>query len=276
MKRSKGSDNGQPPQETSWKQVSDWYDSIVGEKGHYYHRELILPKVLESLDLHDGNRLLDIGCGQGVLARVIPKKVRYVGIDKAKPLLNAAEKYGKTNNQTFIHADLTHPWPLAHLSPFSHAACILVLQNIEHPAKIFEQLAKVLQENGRAIFVVNHPYFRIPRQSRWSFDEKTKTQTRELFSYMTPQKIPILTHPGKGSTTTWSFHVPLCEYSAISRAYGFTIEAIDEWCSPKHSTGAAARAENRARKEFPLFMAITFRLHKKFLPTESKSQRHLS
>ena len=273
MERSKGPDKGHSHRETSWKQVSDWYDSIVGEKGHYYHRELILPKVLEALDLHDGDRLLDIGCGQGVLCRVIPRKVEYVGIDKAKPLLKAAEKYGRSDKQTFIHADLTQPWPLANQPPFSHAACILVLQNIEHPAMIFEQLAKVLQENGKAIFIVNHPYFRIPRQSRWGFDEKTKTQTRELFAYMSPQKIPILTHPGKESTTTWSFHVPLCAYSAMSRTHGFVIESIDEWCSPKHSTGAAAKAENRARKEFPLFMSITFRLHKKCQSKESKSQR---
>ena len=159
---------------------------------------------------------------------------------------------------SFIHADLTRPWPLSKEPPFTHAACILVLQNIEEPARIFEYLAKALHEGGKAIFVLNHPYFRIPRQSRWNFDEKTKTQTRELFSYMTPQRIPIVTHPGKPSAATWSFHVPLSEYTAMSHAHGFVIETIDEWCSPKHSTGSAAKAENRARNEFPLFMAITF------------------
>jgi SAM-dependent methyltransferase len=235
---------------------------MVGEKGHYYHRELILPNVLSSLALQDGDRLLDIGCGQGVLSRVIPKKVEYVGIDIAKPLLDAASTYEKSRLHTFIHADLTRPWPLPKVQAFSHAACILVLQNIEDPARIFEQLAHVLQDDGKAIFILNHPYFRIPRQSRWNFDDETKAQTRELFSYMTPQRIPIVTHPGKQSTTTWSFHVPLSEYTTMSHAYGFVIETIEEWCSPKHSTGSAAKAENRARKEFPLFMAITFRLRK--------------
>lgn len=258
--------------QTSWKPVSAWYDSIVGEKGHYYHRELILPNVLSTLALQDGDRLLDIGCGQGVLSRVIPKKVEYVGIDIAKPLLASAEKYQKPLPHIFLHADLTRPWPLSKLPLFSHAACILVLQNIEDPAIIFEELSHVLQEGGRAIFVLNHPYFRIPRQSRWNTDEKTQTQTRELFSYMTPQRIPIVTHPGKQSSSTWSFHVPLCEYTAMSHASGFVIETIEEWCSPKHSTGSAARSENRARKEFPLFMAITFRLHKKFSPTMARSR----
>lgn len=252
-------------QQTSWKPVSEWYDSIVGEKGHYYHRELILPNVLRTLHVQAGDRLLDIGCGQGVLARVIPENVDYVGVDIAKPLLTTASRYHKSRSRTFIHADLTHPWPLAKFPLFSHAACILVLQNIDSPAVVFQELANVLQDGGKAIFVLNHPYFRIPRQTRWNFDEKTKTQTREIFRYMTPQQIPIITHPGKGPTTTWSFHVPLSEYTAMSHEAGFVIETIEEWCSPKHSTGGAAKAENRARKEFPLFMAITFRLHKKSL-----------
>ena len=86
--------------QTSWKPVGDWYDSIVGEKGHFYHREVILPNVLRSLALKEGDRLLDIGCGQGVLSRVIPKNVDYVGIDIAKPLLDAAEKYKKSHPHT--------------------------------------------------------------------------------------------------------------------------------------------------------------------------------
>ncbi len=262
--------------QTSWKPVSEWYDSIVGEKGHYYHREVILPNVLRALSLHDKDRLLDIGCGQGVLSRVIPKKVEYVGIDIAKPLLTSAAQYQPSPSHSFIHADLTRPWPLAKEPLFSHAACILVLQNIEDPAIIFEELSKVLRDGGIAVFVLNHPYYRIPRQSRWNFDEKTKTQTRELFSYMTPLRIPIVTHPGKNASTTMSFHVPLSEYTAMSHASGFVIETIDEWCSPKYSTGSAAGWENKARKEFPLFMSITFRLHKTSRSTVSKSLRHPS
>ena len=271
--------SSQPPvphQKTSWKAVSGWYDSIVGEKGHYYHREVILPNVLRILDLKKGDSLLDIGCGQGVVTRHIPKHIDYVGIDIAQPLLDAAKQYHSSPSHQFIHADLTRAWPLSNHPPFSHAVCILVLQNIEDPDRIFQELSHVLLDGGRAIFVINHPYFRIPRQSRWSTDEATKAQTRELFSYMTPQRIPITTHPGRQlaeTKTTWSFHVPLSEYTAMSQAHGFVIETIEEWCSPKHSTGSAARAENRARKEFPLFMAITFRLHKKSLSTASKSLR---
>lgn len=259
---------------TSWKAVSDWYDSIVGEKGHFYHREVIIPNLLRLLRLKTNDRLLDIGCGQGVLSRAIPHDVDYIGIDIARPLLTIAEKYQKTKRFTFIEADITQPWPLSHLPKVSHAACILTLQNVEDPGAVFEELSHVLMEGGRAVFVINHPSFRIPRQSRWNFDEKTKTQTRELFSYMTAQRIPIITHPGKQQTTTWSFHIPLSTLTSMSSSSGFVIETIEEWCSTKHSTGSAAKAENRARKEFPLFMALVFRLHRQQVSRELKSQHH--
>ena len=244
---------------TSWKGVSNWYDSIVGEKGHYYHQHVILPNVLRLLDLRSGDSLLDIGCGQGVLSRQLPHGISYVGIDAAEPLLAAARRYPSREMRTFIHGDVTRPWPLSKHNPFSHAACILALQNIEQPEAVFEELAKAAAQGARAIFVLNHPYFRIPRQSRWGFDEASKTQTREIFSYMSPQKIPIVTHPGKGGSQTWSFHRPLSDYVAMGHRHGFVIEMIEEWCSPKESTGSAARYENRARGEFPLFMALLYR-----------------
>ena len=248
---------------TSWKAAGKWYDSIVGEEGHFYHKTIILPKTLDLLRLEEKSRLLDIACGQGVLARQLPRGVKYVGVDIASTLISAAKKYSP--NHTFIQADLTKPWPLDSKKKFTHAACILALQNIEQPEILFEELAKVLEKGGKAIFVLNHPYFRIPRKSSWNFNESTKTQTREIFAYMSPQKIPIVTRPGSApEESTWSFHFPLSHYIALAHKNGFVIEELEEWCSPKTSTGKASAWENKARQEFPLFMTLCM----KFLSKE--------
>lgn len=78
-------------------------------------------------------------------------------------------------------------------------------------------------------------------------------------------KIPIQMSPGKGkaSSTTWSFHHPLTDLIAWMVQAGFTIDALEEWTSPKKSTGRMAKMENRARSEIPLFMAIRGRLSAK-------------
>ena len=111
------------------------------------------------------------------------------------------------------------------------------------------------------MLVLNHPCFRIPRQTRWDIDEPNKTQYRRIDRYMTPLEIPVATHPGHGarSETTRSYHLPLSEYSRMLCGNGFVIEKLEEWISEKHSVGEAAKMENRARKEFPLFLAILAR-----------------
>ena len=56
---------------------------------------------------------------------------------------------------------------------------------------------------------------------------------------------------------TWTFHKPIESYIKPLRNAGLLIDAIEEWPSHKTSTsGPRAHAENVARKEIPMFMAI--------------------
>ena len=73
--------------DTSWDSAKKWYNDSVGEKGHYYHQAIILKKVLKLLDLKNDASLLDLGCGQGVLQRHLPKTIHYTGVDNSKTLL---------------------------------------------------------------------------------------------------------------------------------------------------------------------------------------------
>lgn len=244
-----------PKSHTSWEKVGNWYDTVVGTWGSHYHQAVIIPKLLALLALEKSSSLLDLGCGQGVLARHIPPVVHYVGIDAAKSLIKKASSYQE--KRKFLVGDLTKPFPLDKSDRFSHAACVLAIQNIEHPEKVFQHLKKHLEPNAVLVLVLNHPCFRIPRQSAWGFDEATKTQVRKMNLYMSPQKIPITAHPGsEQSETTLSFHLPLSSYFAALTKAGFCVTALEEWCSDKVSTGKAAPWENRSRKEFPLFLAI--------------------
>ena len=54
-----------------------------------------------------------------------------------------------------------------------------------------------------------------------------------------------------------SFHRPLSSYAEALAKAGFVIANLEEWKSNRVSeTGPRAKAENKARNEFPLFMAI--------------------
>jgi ubiquinone/menaquinone biosynthesis C-methylase UbiE len=240
---------------TSWDSPDRWYDKLVGEKGHHYHQTIIFPNLFKILGSEKIDSWLDLGCGNGVLARHLPKTVEYIGIDAAKDLLTQAKEASpKTAN--FFLGDAAKKLPLEK-TDFSHASFILSLQNMEDGRAAISSASKHLRSGGKIILVLNHPSFRIPRQSEWGYDEKTKTQYRRINAYMSPLKIPISMQPGKKTSfTTYSFHRPLSTYTHWLKDASLHILSIEEWCSDKKSEGGRAKSEDRARLEFPLFLAL--------------------
>lgn len=244
------------PKQTSWESSERWYDSLVGTGGHYYHQQVILPALLRLLAFHPGDSLLDLACGQGVLARALPEDVDYHGVDLAPSLIRSAKK--SLPGRAFSVADITKPLKVG---TFTHAAIVLALQNVENPLAVIQNAYRHLEPGGTFVCVLNHPCFRIPRQSHWGVDEAKKLQYRRIDAYLSPLKIPIQTHPGKGKTSpqTWSFHHPLSSYVGWLSEAGFVLTGLEEWASDKTSDGKHAKRENRARKEFPLFLTLKAR-----------------
>lgn len=242
---------------TSWENVSEWYHKNVGKDGMYYHRTLVMPCTLDLLNLKENDSLLDIGCGQGILSRLIPPNVSYCGIDISNKLIKIAESQAISKKHSFLVGDATKKVELVK-KDFTHCAIILAIQNMVSPESVFHQISSHLALNGRMVILMNHPYFRIPRMTSWGVDETKKIQYRRIDSYMSHHKIPIQAHPGQGekSEVTYSFHFPLSDYFKWLYDAGFHVEVIEELCSDKKSTGSKAKMENRARSEFPLFLAI--------------------
>lgn len=243
---------------TSWQGSAKWYGRITKDKGHYYHEHVVIPKTLDLLSLSQNSNLLDLGCGSGVLARYLTKSVKYTGVDLSENLIKTAKKEDKNSSHKYLNLDATTPQTFH--ETFSHATMILSFQNMRSPQGAIKNVYKHLEENGVLVLVLNHPMFRIPRQSSWEIDPLKKTQFRRIDKYLSKMEIPINTNPSdRNSPITLSFHYPLWLISKMLKVDGFVIELIEEWSSDKESFGSAAKMENRARSEFPLFMAIKAR-----------------
>lgn len=242
---------------TSWEQAEKWYNECVGDQGHYYHQHIVIPGVIRLLNLSESASLLDLACGQGILGRHIPENNVYAGIDISPSLIKDASNGDRHPRHRYLVGDAAKRLPIEKKN-FTHAALVLAVQNIRDPHYVFENAAKHLVKEGVFVIAMNHPCFRIPRQSSWKIDEKQKIQYRRIDRYASPMDIPIRTHPSKGSRSaeTWSFHRPLADYCRWLKQAGFVIDVLDEWYSDKVSKGKAAKMENRSREEFPLFLAI--------------------
>ena len=242
--------------DTSWEKSSSWYNQIVGEKGQYYHQKIVIPGVLKMLEMQSNESLLDLGCGQGILGRSVNDGVEYYGVDASPALVDYAMRMDKTENHIYKVGDVTKKLPVSKYD-FDKAAIILALQNMADSEAVFVNASNHLKEGGRLVMVINHPYFRIPKYSGWGTDKTNRVQFRWVYKYMSTLRNAIVTNPGKtDSETTWSFHKPLSKYSEELNKAGMVIEKIEEWISDKKSMGGAAKMENIAREEIPLFMAI--------------------
>lgn len=246
---------GSPP--TDWGNVADWYDQLVGEAGSEYHRHVVLPGMMRLLAPQSGDTMLDIACGQGVLCRLLHDRgVKATGIDAAAELIRAAKERGPAE----IRYHLGDARELSFLPPneFDAAACVLAIQNIHPLPPVFAGVARVLKAGGRFVIAMMHPCFRGPKETSWGWDEQKKVQYRRVDRYLIPRKAPIVTHPGERSGDyTWTFHRPIEAYVKAMRNAGLLIDAMEEWPSHKTSTsGPRAAAENQARKEIPMFLAL--------------------
>jgi len=242
---------------TSWNQVGDWYNKIVGTEGHYYHDKIILPNVIRLMKLKEKESVLDLGCGQGVFSRAISKEINYTGVDIAPGLIEEAKGLETSSNHRFVVGDIEGK--LETRERFDWATIILAIQNVKSPFKVFKNAFNLLKDSGQLLIVLNHPAFRIPKNSDWLV--QNNKQYRIVETYLTPLEIPIESSPynKKNNQKTFSFHYPLSAYVEMLTDNGFLITAMEEWSSDKKSTGPMATIEDNARKEIPLFLTIVAR-----------------
>jgi len=233
---------------TSWQKVSKWYGEIVGDKGHYYHQHVVMPNTIRLLNIKDGQSLIDLACGQGVLRRNIRQKIKYVGVDISRNLIEEAKRMDRQGE--YIIADVSQKLNIK--EKFDFVTIILALQNIKNMAGVIKNASELLDKNGKLLIVLNHPCFRIPRQSSWGIDEQNKIEYRRINRYLSPLDVPI----GVGGGITWSFHHAIGDYMSELKKNNLVVEILEEWTSDKSSEGSAKKMEDRSRKEFPLFITL--------------------
>jgi len=274
---------------TSWGAVADWYDEAIEGSSDSYQQKVILPNIKRLVDAKEGMNILDVACGQGFFARtfavagatvsacdISPELVKlakervaagFAGTSKAEADSSDVNSKVKAMlesnpaNKINFHVTPSDKLDFAKDATFDTVVIILALQNIEKLAETFAECSRVLKPNGRLVFVVNHPAYRIPQASSWQWDEKTAKQFRRVDMYMSDRTIKIDMTPGEVLASkkkyTVSFHRPLQSYFKPLHKAGFAVTRLEEWISHKTSqAGPRASEEDRIRKEIPMFLCL--------------------
>jgi len=251
------------PAGKGWDGVAGWYDKLVGADGSDYHQNVILPAAMGMLAVREGDAVLDLCCGQGVLVRhlLAAGAGRVLGVDASGKLIGSArQRHGGEKKVSFLRADACAPGDWADGS-FDSAACLMAVHDVPDAEGLMRNLAAALKPGGRLVIVMMHPCFRIPKHSHWGWDADQKTQYRRLDRYGKSLEIGIQTRPGLGTDEgTVFYHRPLAHLITAMGKAGLGVTECTELFSHRRSqVGPFSKAEHLAAEEFPLFLGLVAR-----------------
>lgn len=127
-------------------EYESWYATAKGKTAWRLEREALL-RLLEPLP---GERVLEIGCGTGILSREMADRgLEVTGIDISTAMLDVARKNNRSSNITFLCADGANlPFPEA---AYDVVVCFTVLEFVARPEDVITEAWRVLKPGGRLL-----------------------------------------------------------------------------------------------------------------------------
>lgn len=155
------------PAPSRYDDFADAYAAAVVERergGVEHDPNGILPDLLALLGEIEGRLVLDAGCGEGYLARVLASRgARVVGMDAGPRLIEVARRRDPSAEIEYRVADLSQPIP-EYASRFNAIASYLVLNDVEDYRGFVASLASMLKPGGRMVHALNNPYGAVIRR----------------------------------------------------------------------------------------------------------------
>jgi SAM-dependent methyltransferase len=218
--------------EDLWETNAGWWQEGFTDGADPEYEEQILP--LARAWLADSATVLDIGCGEGQIARLIaPSAQRVVGVDPTWAQLEAAQQRG--GGPAYARAGAA-ALPVRTAS-FDAAVACLVFEHIRAVDEAIAEVARALKPGGRFVFFLNHPLLQTPN-SGWIDDHvlDPPEQYWRIGAYLVEDE--TLEEVENGVFIPF-IHRPLSRYVNSLIANGFTIVRMEE---PAPPPGFLARA----------------------------------
>jgi 2-polyprenyl-3-methyl-5-hydroxy-6-metoxy-1,4-benzoquinol methylase len=208
-----------------------------GEEGDLHRVALLNPVLLDLLGDVNGRDVLDAGCGEGYLGRMLAARgARVTAVDVSGEMLAIArERTPEGAAIDYVQASCEDLRPLGD-GAFDVVVSNMVLQDLAGYEAALREFARVLRPGGRLIFSILHPCFSAPgcgwirnyRGDRllWRSDNYFREGPYE-------QPWPLGAPDG-----VIGYHRTLTSYFAAARRAGFSVDLLIE---PKPSDEVLAK-----------------------------------
>lgn len=147
------------------------WDAAAAAYGRYIARreqanlvqDALLSRMLDLLGDLSGRKVLDAGCGEGFLARVLASHGAHVtGIDLSARLIAMAREKDPHHSIDYHVADLSRPLP-AFAGHFDQIGSHLVLNDVADHRGFAATLASLARPGARVVLALNNPYSLVVR-----------------------------------------------------------------------------------------------------------------
>lgn len=219
-----------------WEQKAAFWDERMGE-GNDFQRLLVGPATERLLRIQPGERVLDVACGNGVMARRLAQLGAEVVATDFSPtfLERAAARSGPLSERIeYRLADATDEAQLLALGEgsFDAAACNMALMDMPTIAPLARALVCLLKPGGRCVFATQHPCFN-SNSPRFVLEEEDRQgDVVEVYALKIVGYLDVAPTKGAGiigePNPHYYFHRPLHELLNIFFDAGFVLDRIEE------------------------------------------------
>ncbi len=231
----------------AWERHAGWWQDVFTDGADPEYEEQILPLVTEHLQ--GVTRVLDVGCGEGQVARHIARTVEgaeVVGVDPSVAQLVVAEE--RAGGPTYLRG-AADALPVA-TGAFDAAVACLVFEHITNVDGALAEVARALRPGGIFLFLLNHPFLQVPG-SGWIDDQILGEQYWRVGPYLTEDVALEELAPG---VVLPFVHRPLSRYVNRLAEVGLHIERMEE---PAPPPGFIAKAPEYAESvTIPRLLAL--------------------
>ena len=234
----------------AWNANAEFWDERMGDEGNDFHQTLIRPPTQRLLNLQPGQKILDIGCGNGLTSRWLASLgAQVLGIDFAEEMIVNAQKRIKRDETSveFQVLDATNEKALLELgeNSFDTAVSTMALMDMAEIDPLMRSLTKLLRPKGCFVFSVCHPCFNNVHTSMLA--EMTDAEGKLVTEYSVKVKAYLEPSSMRGSAIENQpqpqlyFHRPLHVLLGAAFRVGFVLDGLEEPAfSPKDSTKAGS------------------------------------
>ncbi|MEO1374360.1 MAG: methyltransferase domain-containing protein [Cyanobacteria bacterium J06635_10] len=221
----------------AWNTNAKVWDEKMGDEGNDFHCYLVRPAIEKLLQLKPEQRILDIGCGNGLTTRRLASLgAKILGIDFASEMINHARKRTSYNRELIEYQvlDATDETALLKLgeNSFDAAVSAMALMDMAEIEPLFRALTKLIRPGGCFIFAVMHPCFNSMHTSLAAelIENESEFYTEysiKVKSYLKPTQIRGLALENQPQPHTY-FHRPLHLLLNTAFKAGFLLDGLEE------------------------------------------------